>query len=91
MSGHTPGPWRIDYGTFAVVSDHPTGHDQDMNTLYYNGHLVCESIKWEANARLIAASPELLGCLKEARKHLDNADIDLSYIDEVIAKAEGRT
>lgn len=41
--------------------------------------------KWNVRAH----SSELLECLVEARKHLDGADIDLGYIDEVIAKAKG--
>lgn len=44
----------------------------------------------KANAHLIAAAPELLECLKDARSKLaDPNAIDLAYIDEVIAKAEG--
>lgn len=43
-----------------------------------------------ANALLIAAAPELLECLKDARRLLTDQDaIDLAHIDEVIAKAEG--
>ncbi|OCJ12506.1 hypothetical protein A6U86_05645 [Rhizobium sp. AC27/96] len=46
----------------------------------------------EANAYLVAAAPALLECLKDARSQLsDQEKIDLVYIDEVIAKAEGRS
>ncbi len=50
-----------------------------------------------ANARLIAAAPELLDCLKKLRDRVrDNGRLvgwnssDLDYIESVIAKAEGR-
>ena len=62
MSGHTPGPWR------AVETEQPVP--------YYNGLValtaqspyiaivtdgrVCDSMEWPANARLMAAAPELL-------------------------------
>jgi hypothetical protein len=62
VPSHTPGPWVID-------------RDQDGRCLI-NGERqfvctidapVCES--HEANARLIAAAPDLLAALKELRKH----------------------
>lgn len=60
---HTPGPWRIGNGSF-IISDHPapgiTGSD---DVQYYGGHLICESVS-QANARLIAAAPDLLEALK---------------------------
>ena len=49
-----------------------------------------------ANARLIAASPELLKALKEVRKHIKNAEYELSpdkhllkVCEKAIANAEG--
>ena len=56
MAEHTPGPWRVRYHksvpdqVAAVMSDH---------------ELIC-AIYGEANARLIAAAPELLAALEQA-------------------------
>lgn len=44
-----------------------------------------------ANARLIAAAPDLLEALKYARRFLRGLDHDVDYVDGVIAKAEGRS
>lgn len=61
---HTPGPWRVGDGSF-VIGNHPapgiTGSD-DVH--HYGGHLICESVS-QANARLIAAAPDLLEALKD--------------------------
>lgn len=44
----------------------------------------------EANARLIAAAPELLEALKDLVKYLKSqSDSDLEFAEHVIAKAEG--
>ena len=56
MAAHTPGPWRMSYHrsapdrVAAVVSEH---------------ELIC-GIYGDANARLIAAAPELLAALEQA-------------------------
>ena len=65
MTAHTPGPWRIDPNTHVVVADHPTGWDDDLNMSSYGGHLIAESVRMPANARLIAVAPEMLALLQE--------------------------
>lgn len=75
---HTPGPWQTDIrnGSIAVYEA-----SKDFNCLdiphenfvaYWHGHLVDGTWaireKDEANARLIAAAPELLEALKEISK-----------------------
>ncbi len=71
---HTPGPWRVGDGSF-VIGNHPapgiTGSD-DVH--HYGGHLICESVS-QANARLIAAAPDLLEALKATWKILDAAGL----------------
>ena len=71
MSQHTPGPWHAEWV--------PWGQEQDLKvvapgahvllTMNRTGYLLSEAVM-EANARLIAAAPEML----EALKWLINAD-----------------
>ncbi len=66
---HTPGPWEVSVDGQDILSHNkrivsgPVGH---RRTLFDNGEA-------EANARLIAAAPELLVELKQAE--IDLADI----------------
>jgi len=95
---HTPGPWRIDEKTGVVIADHPTGHDGADNLEYYGGHLVCESVQWEGNRRIIAAAPDLLSAAKAAlfalkivnsREPGTNEQGAIDILEEVIAKSTG--
>lgn len=80
---HTPGPWRkwVDQ----------TGTEHRICAM--DGDFVCNLDAWnrEANARLIAAAPELLEALKVAMVVLDENGFPRAAkaISEVIAKAEG--
>lgn len=100
MSKHTPGPWTVsdelttdkhfaidighDVSGCVLVERHVEGHDESD----------------EPNARLIAASPEMLEALKLAHMEIirllnegdfkKNITLDLGYIVDAIAKAEGR-
>jgi len=70
---YTRGPWRIGNGT-CVVADTPTRnwgksfsinyYSREDERRHYGGDLIAESINVEANARLIAASPDLLEACK---------------------------
>lgn len=59
---HTPGPWIVHdfpYGTGTVVVTNPPKSENDK----FVGHVIASRTTcpdWEANARLIAAAPELL-------------------------------
>lgn len=92
MSKHTPGPWSVarhGYGTFYEAHA-------------FIEHSVCGiwwpdgNVEQEANARLIAAAPELLEALKrltegmEASGGWDGDDEDFDTAMKAIAKAEGR-
>ena len=84
---HTAGGWAVD--------------EIDSSTIQIkaSGVLVAEitsastftrlSEEQRANARLIAAAPELLEALKYARRFLKPANHDVEFVDGVIAKAEG--
>lgn len=102
---HTPGPWQVHIfrypngqlnGTPSVYA--PNGNDGGRHVcqVYDNGQL-------EANARLIAAAPDLLGSLKALFEHCamvhsvwgdgcnqKQADAAIKAGRDAIAKAEGK-
>ena len=97
---HTPGPW------IAVSSGN--ANNENQHAIQANdGTWIAETInhrpKWhsqKANARLIAAAPDLLNELRRTREwvaqyldipgHADAARFKVNAIDAVIAKAEGK-
>lgn len=90
MTAHTPGPWHFD------------GHQYDHIVWSSDRNRVCfltSTGPTEANARLIAAAPDLLAALKDM---VDGAPLECGEPDcpdcgpwrtarAAIAKAEGRT
>ena len=84
MSKHTPGPWETKHHGEWI-----TGKDA------VHGEVVIAKAEfdWEANARLIAAAPDLLNAVCFLLSNLDNriskADRDTAY--NAIAKATGET
>lgn len=68
MSKHTPGPWRQ---SLIRVQREISGH-LGKPIAYTTGKLVeLDSIEDFANARLIAAAPQLLEALQEAYKYIN--------------------
>lgn len=104
-AGHTPGPWTAAHnGYFWDIRSERDGLISDAcasNSIYRNGDLIprneAEAIA-VANARLIAAAPELLEALEMVRD-ADNdciadglptiPEIARRKIDAAIAKARG--
>lgn len=95
---HTPGPWKLLHHTAPQ-------HDGDRAVYGPNNKLICDmnggpndNSETLANARLIAAAPDMLGILRRAAIRLEGgtiAEIKFNHslsnaIREVIAKAEGR-
>ena len=81
MSKHTPGPWHTAGEQGVQIR---SAKDQIAKVWTMRGN------EWKANARLIAAAPELLEALKLARSiigHPDDAHSQM--IDAAIAKATG--
>lgn len=81
MSKHTPGPWKC-AATGLARSGLPEFeiHWSDA------GECVAEVVHGEANARLIAAAPELL----EACEQLLNGHVDYyPMMERAVAKAKG--
>jgi hypothetical protein len=100
---HTPGPWHV--GGIGVVRDavvYSADKFAVCNCIVYHRHHGGEE-EMRANARLIAAAPELLSFAKEAAEVLDyyaqfkyaNGKPDpaivslINQAEAVIAKAEG--
>lgn len=118
MSAHTPGPWLlqasdkwrdaqgnvVQYGEYLIS----VGSRDERDEAYYRIARVSnvnDSPANEANARLIAAAPELLAALREAEAGLEFAGADkepptefvpshtlaLRNVRAAIAKATGST
>lgn len=91
---HTPGPWQfceseLRPGRYSIYANGPVA---------YCGDTTNEPGDGEANARLIAAAPELLAALDKAESFIagfegdelqEGIDEMLSEIRAAIAKAEG--
>lgn len=84
MTTHTPGPWRLELAN----SGARIAADKDTH--------ICAALAGNrANARLIAAAPEMLAALKEVVRFVDS--VGSEHINRVpfaaaraaIAKAEG--
>jgi len=77
-TNHTPGPW----------------HHKDDEVFSFRNSLVCDCGGFsdsKANARLIAAAPELLEALKLLCQHSDSWKPDVwNNARSAIAKAEGK-
>lgn len=96
---HTTGPWKIAYGGAEGDGYFSIGSKEKIKT-------ICESSPYpdqfdeelRANARLIAAAPDLLGACKKALAHLAALDGESApynvrvriSLREAIAKAEGK-
>jgi hypothetical protein len=88
MSKHTPGPWELEIITGAYVTADGT-HIADV----HHGRTATAKAEGHANARLIAAAPELLEALCLAHDYLAGNGWDddprLDTIRAAIAKATG--
>lgn len=96
---HTPGPWRFDTKMNPPQIRGPEGYGNSSGlTLaipHKNPGLPCE--QWEANARLIAAAPELLSALELAWQLIQQSGMSVDdrpgssfdVIRAAIAKAKG--
>ena len=102
MSAHTPGPWDVHYCAADTLEIHPLA-DEDGDTVIADicpqdcREPVTDAATRGANARLIAAAPELLAALRSARAwvaqyaelrgHEAASASMLRVIDPAIAKA----
>jgi hypothetical protein len=104
MSTYTPGPWTCDVtdqggaGRSAYVGvDAPENHQIVARVVCYDDRL--NNLPYQANARLIAAAPDMLAALIEVRSSLTELGVDgwsdaphlLNVVGAAIAKAENRS
>lgn len=83
---HTPGPWVVTADRLLRVST--LRYDLTICT---TGCDTSQRDSWEANARLIAAAPELLALCKRALTQSARVHPDfMTALENVIAKAEGK-
>lgn len=101
MTNHTPGPWKFDAvmpgepdnlcGTRCVSAEYDA---EDQAIAYVHPSTTGEGSCWleaeerDANARLIAAAPDLLEACKLAHRELDTGP-GLEACGNAIAKADG--
>lgn len=87
----TPGPWVAGPRYRSIISDNPTGYEDEDSIEAYGGHLVCESVKWDANAHLIAAAPDLYEALEDLAKqtavYMDDETVQV--VASALRKARG--
>lgn len=98
-TAHTPGPWEVAYLDHAEQRVVRAEH-YEVCTCWHHSVGSIEK-EMEANARLIAAAPELMEALKEVMSWTRNWDVQFLEDDEwpeteekvraAIAKAEGRS
>jgi hypothetical protein len=92
---HTPGPWAHDgYGNITGMENDP-----EIGCVGKVGvasiYLRTAAYRYEANARLIAAAPDLLSVLKELQEsaaYWSEYDVPLGIVERInaaVAKAEG--
>lgn len=63
---HTPGPWKLQ--KFKDGPRQPVGPDDFFTTAYVSG---ADSVETQANAKLIAAAPELVEFLLKHQKSFE--------------------
>lgn len=93
MSKHTPGPWAANFEAGRYVITYQAELGPRMALAITGGHFPDH----EANARLIAAAPELLSVLlelKECSEYWSEYDVPVGIHDRInsaIAKATGES
>jgi hypothetical protein len=93
MSKHTPGPWEVEEGAGEIVICAETGTaiDESICFVTHGGWHEMPRETAIANARLIAAAPELLAVLMQIQRMGYTDWGDKVMVDEVIAKATGES
>lgn len=74
---HTPGPWSVHSKMRDCVTFEGRHGTENLFLQNLDGYFACQS---EADARLIAAAPELLEALKCLKRETILSDVDMDYI-----------
>jgi hypothetical protein len=77
ITAHTPGPWRVFdvFKDLEIVSDRATAHETE-SIVQFKGQ--CNA---KANARLMAAAPQLLKALQTSEQAIEEATDILHFED----------
>jgi hypothetical protein len=91
QSKHTQGPWTLDVTRSIIRDEH---HGRKIVTLNDDGQFAFHQDEMHANARLIAAAPELLGALTAVLANVCQAHGLPTHVEAqahaAIAKAKGK-
>ena len=88
MTEHTPGPWDVQRSFVLGLPDWRVQH----NHYDYRGSVVVATVDSEANARFIAASPDMEKALEKIVLEFEGYASDgLDLAIAAIAKARGET
>jgi hypothetical protein len=88
---HTPGPWAYhDKAAYGLAIT--TGNIAAQNIASVQAYVGLTHTQARANARLIAAAPDMFAALRAAEQQLDYGQYDAAQdiLRAAIAKAEGR-
>lgn len=70
---HTPGPWELSEGDTSLWAKSPLGARVRISNIIK--HAPINGINHAANARLIAAAPDLLAALEDLLENLDETGL----------------
>lgn len=92
VPAHTPGPWLRGNPSRSHILQDNSG--RSLIAVVSTWTMSDRADEAEANARLIAAAPDMLAALKMLRKHDEAYELELSehqrdQLHDAIAKAEG--
>ena len=96
MSKHTPGPWHVMYSNQHITSAGGLSvrrimiHGGKPGGIHHQNVAQCLNEQAEANARLIAAAPELLAALEQIKRlslEADRSRLDVASMLGDIARA----
>ena len=89
MTKHTPGPWRL-----VAIEDRSIKHLCPCNadgvsilTIVHQAQIPFATVYEEADARLIAAAPEMFEALKLADAMLSGANMNTNVVEQKVRAA----